>query len=156
DSGASAARLVQKGPGGYYHPAGWSPDDRFLLVRRAESNFNQDLYLVDAARGEARPLTRHQGDVQYHSPQWSADGKAVFCASTAGGRDLNGLARIDVGTGRLAYLDTPEHEVEHVEVSWKGRWLAWLVNAGGKAELRLRDLQSNQTRVAPGLPLGVV
>lgn len=155
-SAPPSAKLVQKGPGGYYQPAGWSPDDKFLLVRRAESNFNQDLFLVDVAKGEARPLIRHQGDTQFHGPQWAADGKSIFCASTSGGRDLNALARIDVATGRLAYLDTPEHEVEEIEVSPKGRWLAWLVNVEGKSELRLRDLKTGQTRVAPGLPLGVV
>jgi Tol biopolymer transport system component len=51
------ARLVQKGPGGYYIAAGWSPDDRFLLVDRAESNANQDLYALDAVSGAARHAT---------------------------------------------------------------------------------------------------
>src|SRR5262249_51788169 len=110
---------------------------------------------VDVKSGEARHLTPHDGDAQYGSPEWSSDGKAVYCTSTAGGRDRHGLAKIDVATGRLAYLDTPEHEVEEVAASPKGRWLAWLVNVGGKSELRLRDLATGQTRVAPGLPLGV-
>jgi dipeptidyl aminopeptidase/acylaminoacyl peptidase len=153
--GERETRLVQKGPGGYYTADGWSPDDRMLLVRRAESNFNQDLYAVDVATGEARRLTPHEGDVQYGSTAWSADGKAVWSTSTSGGRDRHALAKIDVATARLTYVDTPEHEVEHVAASPKGRWLAWLVNIGGKSELRLRDLATGQTRAAPGLPLGV-
>ena len=48
-------------------PAGWSPDDGSLLVSRAESNFNQDLYVIDVATGKVRHLTPHKGDVQYHS-----------------------------------------------------------------------------------------
>src|SRR5262249_10838894 len=97
-----------------------------------------------------------QGDAQYHSPSWSADSKAVYCASTAGGRDLTALARIDVGTGKLTYLETPEHEVENVLASPKGRWLAWLLNVGRRSELKLGDLKNGQTFTAPGLPLGVV
>jgi dipeptidyl aminopeptidase/acylaminoacyl peptidase len=138
------ARLLRKGPGGYYTPVAWSPDDRSLLVTRGESNFNQDLFAVDAASGEARRLTPHEGDAQYHSPAWSADGRSVYCASTAGGRDLTALARIDAATGELAYVETPRHEVEAVHCSPKGGWLAWQTNVDGASQLRLRDLRGGR------------
>jgi dipeptidyl aminopeptidase/acylaminoacyl peptidase len=154
--GDPEARLLRKGPGGYYQPAGWSPDDRHLLVNRVESNHNQDLFLLDVASGQERRLTPHQGDVQYQSPAWSADGKAVYCVSTAGNRDLLGLARIDLDSGKLTYVETLEHGVEAVQASPQGRWLAWLVNVGGQSQLHLRDLKSNQTRTWEDMPLGVV
>src|SRR5262249_27157986 len=53
-NGPGAARLVAKGPGGYYQPVGWSPDDKYLLVSRAESNFNQDLFAVEVATGTTK------------------------------------------------------------------------------------------------------
>jgi dipeptidyl aminopeptidase/acylaminoacyl peptidase len=154
--GREPARLVRKGPGGYYAANGWSPDDRSLLVSRVESNFNQDLYLIDVADGSARRLTEHKGEAQYHGATWSADGRSVYCASTAARRDRAGLAQIDVTSGKLTYLDTPEHVVEGVAVSPKGRWLAWLLNVDGRSELHLRDLKTGKTLKAPRLPLGVV
>jgi dipeptidyl aminopeptidase/acylaminoacyl peptidase len=150
------ARLLDKGPGGYYQPVGWSPDDKSLLVSRVESNDNQDLYVIEVDTGKARRLTPHDGDAQYQSPAWSADGKSVYCVSTHGGRDLLALARIDLDTGKLKYVETPEHEVEAVAASPQGRWLAWRLNVEGKSELRLRDLKANQTRTWPDMPLGVV
>jgi dipeptidyl aminopeptidase/acylaminoacyl peptidase len=150
------ARLIQKGPGGYYLALGWSPDDRWLLAYRMESNFNQDIYAIDVTNGEAKHLTPHKGDVQYHTPSWSADGKSVYCASTADGRDMTALAQIDIASGQLRYLEKPEHEVEGVLASPKGRWLAWLFNVEGKSEIKLRDLKSGQTISPSGLPLGVV
>jgi Tol biopolymer transport system component len=132
--GGKTARLLAKGPGGYYGVASWSPDDRTLLVRRTESNANQDLYLIDVATGRgtrasgSRHLTPHKGEVRYGSPVWSADGKSSYCPSTAGGRDLDGLARLDVDGGKLTWVATPEHEVEEVVASPKGRWLAWCIN----------------------------
>jgi dipeptidyl aminopeptidase/acylaminoacyl peptidase len=149
------ARLLQEGPGGYYAPAGWSPDDQWLLVSRPESNFNQDLYLVRTDTGQARHLTPHQGHAQYESPRWSADGQSIYCVSTHDGRDLAGLARIDIATGKLTYLETPGHEVETVEPSPRGTWLAWLVNAGGRSELKLKNLRTGMV-LTPELPLGVV
>jgi dipeptidyl aminopeptidase/acylaminoacyl peptidase len=149
------ARLVAKGPGGYFTVTGWSPDDRRLLVSRTESNFNQDLYLVDVASGKVHHLTPHKADTQYHSPHWSADGKSVFCVSTAGGRDLAALAQIDVASSKVSWVDTPSHEIDSLLPSPQGRWLAWLVNHEGRSALRLRDLKSGQTVTMPDLPLGV-
>jgi dipeptidyl aminopeptidase/acylaminoacyl peptidase len=154
--GDAEPRLVHKGPGGYYMAAGWSPDDRSLLVYRLESNFNQDLYVLDMESGEARHLTKHDGEAQYHSPSWSADGKVIYCASTAGGRDRSALARIDAATGQLSYVETPPHEVEGVSASPGGRWLAWMLNVDGRTELKLRDQRNGTTLSPPGLPLGVV
>jgi dipeptidyl aminopeptidase/acylaminoacyl peptidase len=132
--------LVAKGPGGYFSAVGWSPDDKFLLVSRAESNVNHDLYLIEVGTGMQKLLTPHKDEAQYHSPHWSADGKYIYCASTAEGRDIAGLARIEVATGKLSYLETPEHEVEHVVASPKGRWLVWLTNRDGASQLHIRDL----------------
>jgi dipeptidyl aminopeptidase/acylaminoacyl peptidase len=155
--GQDSARLVAKGPGGYFQPVGWSADDRFLLVDRNESNYNQDLFVVEAATGQQRRLTPHEGDAQYESPSWSADGKRVYCASTADGRDRTALAEIDVASGKLTYLEPQlEYEVEGVTASPGGGWLAYLVNMDGKSELRLRDLKAGKTTVVAGLPLGVV
>lgn len=154
--GDADARLVQKGPGGYYSVRGWSPDDRSLLVSRSESNFNQDLFMLDVASGKATPLTPHKGDVQFESAHWSADGKSVWCTSTAEGRDMAGLARIDVAYGKLTFVETAEHEIESVLPSPKGRWLAWLVNVSGKSELKLRDLKDGKTISPPGLPMAVI
>jgi dipeptidyl aminopeptidase/acylaminoacyl peptidase len=150
------AKRLAKGPGGYYTAVGWSLDDRWLLVSSNESNDNQDLFLIEVATGKERPLTPHKGEVQYHAPEWSADGRTIYCASTAEGRDLLAPAAIDVESGKLTYLEKPVHEVEAVTTSPKGRWLAYLLNVEGKSDLRLRDLKTGKTISAPDLPLGVV
>lgn len=150
------ARMLAKGPGGFYAPLGWSPDDKTLLVLRTDSNINQDLYLIDVASGKVKHLTPHKKDVQYHQSCWSADGKNIYCASTAPARDLNALARIDVASGRLTYLERPKHEVESVLASPKGRWLAWSTNTDGRSDLKVRDLKTGKDLTPPGLPLGVL
>src|SRR5262249_50329900 len=93
---------------------------------------------------------------QYHSASWSADGKRIYCSSTAEGRDIAGLAEIEVASGNLTYLEKPEHEVEGVVASPKGQWLAYRLNVGGKSELKLRDLKPGTTISPKRLPLGVL
>lgn len=148
--------VVARGPGGFYTPAGWSPDDSMLLVQHTESNTREHLHLIDVASGRSRLLAPAEGDALFNGVRWSADGKAVYCATTAGGRDLAGLAAIDVATGAVTYLQTPPHEVESAYVSQQGRWLAWLLNVDGRSELWLRDLRRNADAAAAGLPLGVI
>jgi dipeptidyl aminopeptidase/acylaminoacyl peptidase len=153
--GDKEAKLLAKGPGGYYTAHGWSPDDKRLLVSHNESNFNQDLFIIDVATGRLNRLTPHKEATQYHSPAWSGDGKAVYCASTANGLNLTGLARIDASNGELTYVETPEHEVESVHVSPKGRWIAWLTNVGGKSELNYSDI-ARKNRVSQTRPPSVI
>ena len=154
--GDKEPKLLAKGPGGYYTAAGWSPDDGWLLIHRAESNSEQELHLCNTGTGEIHLLSA--GNVQYHSPCWSADGKSVFCASDRDG-DLLELIEMKVG-GRatVSYREAEKHkqEVELVAASPKGRWLAWALNADGKSVLKLRELKTSQVREAPDLPLGVV
>ncbi len=148
-------RLLKEGPGGFFGSVGWSPDDRWLLVSRGESSVNQDLYILDIATGEAQHITPHKGEASYLSAHWSADGNSVYCVSTWE-RDLAALAQIDLATGRLSYLETPPHEIEAVEVSPHGRWLAWVANVGGRSELNARDLRTGRLLTPPELPIGLI
>jgi dipeptidyl aminopeptidase/acylaminoacyl peptidase len=154
---AESTVLSRKGPGGYFTAHGWSPIAQSLLVSHNESNFNQHLYIVAAAGGKTRQLTRHTEPTQYHSPTWSADGKAIYCASTAQGRDKTGLARIDLGVdnAKLTYLDTPDHEVHSVLASPKGNWLVWLTNVEGASKLHVRNLKG-EGKYEFKTPLGVI
>ena len=71
-------------------------------------------------------------------------------------RDRAGLAFYDVRSRKLTYRETPDEvEVESVELSHDGRWLAWTTNEGGYSRLFVRDLSSGELRPAPELPRGV-
>ncbi|MFL5342490.1 MAG: S9 family peptidase [Gemmataceae bacterium] len=146
-------RLLAKGPGGYFMALEWSPDDRFILAERTESNVNQDLYIIDVATGRTHHLTPHQGDVQYQSAHWWPDGKAVVCVSTYGGRDLAQFATINLATGRIDFGKSYPHEIEHITVSRQGKWLTVHANMDGASHVML----SGQSHViALPNPVGVV
>ncbi len=152
--GEKDAKLLAKGPGGYYTAHGWSPDDKQLLVSYNESNFNQDLYSIDVETSKVRHLTPHKEPTQYHSPSWSGDGRAVYCMSTAQGRDFAALARIEA-TGKLHYIESGDFEMEALRCSPHGRWFAWLHNKDGASKLMVRDPIGDK-HYEINTPLGVI
>ena len=81
--GEKKARLLAKGPGGYYGVAGWSPDDRFLLLRRADSNFNQDLFLVDVATGARLQMSSVLGYSPHTAGRYTGIGNTAFAVLAA-------------------------------------------------------------------------
>jgi dipeptidyl aminopeptidase/acylaminoacyl peptidase len=147
-------RLLKQGPGGYYSAVGWSPDDKHILVSRAESNFNQDLFVLDADSGKERHLTPHHGDVQYYSPKWFHGD--IVCASTHGGRDVAGLTVIRVKDGSIETSAPAQYELEHVEVSRRSRCTALVHNVDGQSRLEARMGEKSQSLTPRDLPLGVI
>jgi len=155
-----AAKLLAKGPGGYYMAHGWSPDDSQLLLSRNESNQKQELFILDVASGKSRHIPPGIDEAQYHSPRWSADGKSVYCASTTGGHDKAMFGVINLATGVHGYYGSEEvaaeMEAEAVEHSRKGPWIATIFNDEGRSVLVLETEAGIKVRRPKGLPLGVI
>ncbi|HEX5505060.1 MAG TPA: S9 family peptidase, partial [Thermomicrobiales bacterium] len=142
---------------GIYQPDSWSPDGRAVLVVRADSNTNQDLFLCDARTGESRHLTPHEGEVKFEPGPWRPDGGGFYLLSDQG-REFMGLARCDPRDGALQWVETPEWDVTGVAASPDGRYLAWVVNEDGYSRLYVRDGATDGARAVrdyPDLPRGV-
>ena len=141
--GGGRRELAQ--PGGWSHVADWS--EHGILVQRANTPFDHDLFLVDAESGLLTHLTPHDGEVAYDSARLLADG-SVLCACDAGG-EFTRLALLR--DGEEPELLTPDDgDVEGVVVDASRARRAWTVNRGGESEVWL-----DGTRVE-GLPGGVV
>jgi dipeptidyl aminopeptidase/acylaminoacyl peptidase len=160
-TGEKEAKLLAKGPIGYYVPHGWSPDDKYLLVSDVESNFNQNLFALEVASGRAIPLMAHERPVIIHSPCWSADGKAVYFAATANKEQFTTPYEINFtqalrGEGLYArrLVDGSDYETDAIVASPKGDWLTWLYNHDGRSELVFKHLGGSLP--TPELPLGVI
>jgi dipeptidyl aminopeptidase/acylaminoacyl peptidase len=154
DLETGAVRSILAGDGNY-EPMSWSPDGRSVLVLRLNLNTDIDLFLCDAETGEQRHLTPHEGEVKFFPGPWSPDGRGFYVLSDRD-REFLGLAFFDLGDGAMHWLETPEWDVQDVDLSKEGRRLAWLVNEDGYARLYVRDLATGATRDYPDLPRGVL
>ncbi len=87
DASADDAELLLEGAG-WISAAGWSPDDRRLLVTEVHSNVDQDVYALDVDSGDVDHLTPHEGDVRYQSVQWAPDGDGLYLVTDDGSDTL--------------------------------------------------------------------
>lgn len=153
DLAAGTDRMVLRGDDRYF-PVSFSPDAGQLLVVRLHQNTEYDLWLVDLGTGDVRELTPHNGPAKFLPVGWAADGRTLYLTGTAG-RDRLGLAALALESNELAWLETPEHDVEGGAVSPDGRLIAWGVNEDGYTRLHWRNLVTGEYGAPTNLPAGL-
>lgn len=135
----------------------WSPDGAWLsAVDWRENNSDHIVHLIPTDGGKPIRLTPDEGEpATFGLGPWLPDSSGFLVTSNTG-REFTGLAVLDAATGDLAWLDTPDWDVERAALSADGKTLIWTVNVDGASQLRGRDLSSGVDLVLPALPAGVV
>jgi dipeptidyl aminopeptidase/acylaminoacyl peptidase len=139
---------------GYHTVSGWAPNASFLVVSRHHSNLNNDLYRLALTSGEATLLTPHEGEARFGGARVTPNGESIFLATDRDG-DFLRLARLDLSTLEIEHLTPDDWDVEEVEISEDGRWLAVGRNFEGYSDFMLF---SGKGRRVPGpeMPEGIV
>ena len=141
--------------GDWLMPHRWSPDGRHVVVSRFHLNTDQDLLLLDFDTGEARALTRSARDTKYIPGPWTPDGRGFFVLSDQD-REYTGLAYLEVASGELQWLRTPERDVEAVGASRDASRIAWVENERGFSVLYSMQPDGRHVRRHDSLGRGVV
>jgi len=158
--GAPLQRVSQRE--GAWAPLDFSPDDRRLLLLHYISINQSELYIADLSKidEEGLPeLTRfHETDepVSFTNARFSRDGRGVYTVSDEAS-DFQRLRyeKLD-GSAARVLTDKVEWDVEGLEISRRGSYLAYIVNADGISELRVMNLKTGKLVPVPKLPIGVV
>ncbi|PSP78160.1 S9 family peptidase [Halobacteriales archaeon QS_1_68_20] len=138
------ATMVYEGDG-WISVVEWSPDDEQLLVHEARSNFDHDVYVLDATGGDLRHLTPHEGEVRYQSLEWGPNGDAVYCC-TDDGSDTMYLARVDVETGDMETVeDGGEWNVDGIEVDQDSGRFVYTRNVDGYTDVTVAEFTGETT-----------
>ncbi|CAN5412539.1 S9 family peptidase [soil metagenome] len=146
-------RVAFENTGGFM-PAALSPDGRWLVLDKALSSANNDLYLLDLTTGgEPTLLTPHEGNVAYTAFDFTPDSKAVLIGTDQNGEFTQAI-RHDLATGTNTPLIQADWDVSFVFYSPSGRYRVSGLNADAKTELTLLDTTTNQPVAITGLPDG--
>ena len=153
DAATYEHRMVFENTGGFF-PAALSPDGRWLVLDKALTSANNDLYLADLTQpGEPKLLTPHEGNVSYAAFDFTPDSKAVLIGTDQHG-EFQQAFRHDLATGAVTPLIQADWDVSFVFYSPSGRYRVSGLNADAKTELTLLDATANRPVALSGLPDG--
>ena len=118
---------------GMWRVAGWSRTADELLLMRAVSNVDSELYLLDIGTGSLRQIADDEDEASQHgSPQWSPDGNALYYTSDRG-TEFSHLRRLDLATREEAILsDEIPWDVSAIQQTGDGELLLIAVNEDGR------------------------
>lgn len=158
DLASRATRLVCS-LDAYLEAVAFSPSGERLVVSKWESNFNNDLYLVDlTAPGKPRLLTPHAGWATYELVRWPlgpTSGEGFYVVSNLGGPFAK-LGFLDVKHRRLDYQDMGPWDTEALTFSRNGVVMAYANNVQGFSKVAVANLLKKEVLPAPRLAEGVL
>jgi dipeptidyl aminopeptidase/acylaminoacyl peptidase len=124
--------------GGLVEPCGFSPDGRYLVVRRdGAAPMDNDLVLVSVDGREMRVATSHVRAAFQTKPAWLPDSSGFVYASNAG-REFLALRRYDLETGRSTLLHESSWDITSAAVG-RDNTIVIVVNVDGEDELTVLD-----------------
>ena len=140
---------------GMRHVADWSPDGQRLLIGKAHSLLQHELFVLDLDTGETTRVTPASAEARFADARWLPDGDRIVCL-TDHEREFLAPATIDVGTGQMELLDATNWDAEHLAVAPDGDRIAYALNVDGYAELWVQDLDSGRRAQIAGIPSGII
>ena len=147
-------RRVYQGEG-FAEASSLSPDGRFVVVTQARTIHSADVLLADVHDGSVRTLLPAKDYTGYAPGPWTPDGRGFYFISNEE-REFTGVAFFDVAAGRWDWVATPDHDVEALDLSPDGRWLAYSLNVNGSSRVQILEVATGTTRALDALPRGVL
>jgi dipeptidyl aminopeptidase/acylaminoacyl peptidase len=141
--------------GDNYFPGVWSPDGRYLSVLRFMSNTDTEIRLYDTTDDSVKPIfPEHLEETRYAPGPWAPDGSGFYLASDEG-REFVGIAFYTLATGKQAWVETPDWDIETFELSKDGEIFVWVVNENGYSRLYAKNPVTGAAIRVPPIPDGV-
>jgi dipeptidyl aminopeptidase/acylaminoacyl peptidase len=157
-SNPSSARMVAQMEGGGWNIDDWSPDGKQLLVSNFVSAAESYVWLLDVASGKKDLLTPKSGSetVAYGNAHFAKDGTGVYMTSDEGS-EFQRLVYLDFAGHKTTVLTpTLQWDVDEVDLSQDGRWIAFEADQDGISKLHVLDTKSGKEIPVPSLPVGVM
>ncbi len=149
------AKMLIASTGGGWFPIDFSPDDKRMLVFNYVSITDNQLYLIDIARGTSRKLTDSSRPIAYNGLKFAPDGR--LWAASDDGSDVQRLGVVNLDSAMFEpVIDEKDWDIDSFDISKDGRWLAFEVNQAGRSILKFYDMQNGDTRTVTALPAGVI
>ncbi|MGQ0620596.1 MAG: S9 family peptidase [Panacagrimonas sp.] len=153
--GEAASRPVLESEGSW-EALDFAPDDRRLLAQKYVSITDTQLWLVPLQGGAPTRFHPSIEKIAFGAARFSRDGRGLYYVSDEGA-DVQQLRYENFdGSGARVLSADLSWNVEEVELSGDGAYLAYTINVDGFSELRVLNLKSGSPMPLPKLPRGVI
>jgi dipeptidyl aminopeptidase/acylaminoacyl peptidase len=139
---------------GSYYPVKWAPNGESLLIKKTNTNLDNDLGLLQLHSGEVEWLTLHEGEANFDQPQFSKDGQHLYFLTNKD-HEFTGLASMEISTREISWLDETNWDLEELAMSSDKKLLAYAINEGGISKGVIYDLETN-VKKSWDTPVGVI
>jgi len=153
DIASGETRMAYEGSFGFF-PQAWQPDGDIVIVTETRGEDARDVHLLNMDSGEMTPLFQPEVAAFYGDFAWLPDGSGFYLTTNVD-REYIALAFYSLQDKKLTLLETPDADISNVTLNGNGRFLAWITNEDGYAQLHAVDRIAQATLVAPELPPGV-
>ena len=130
-------------PGGYCMGKGFSPSGRYLLGSKANSNIDNNLFIIDLENDrEPVLITSHEGVAMYSYARWLPDESGFFLVSDQEA-DISGVWFFEVASNSLSQILNPSWGVDEIALNSSGDRLLVVFNEDGYSRTELYKIDGN-------------
>jgi dipeptidyl aminopeptidase/acylaminoacyl peptidase len=149
-------KLILAGDRTLWVPLDFSPDDGRLLVLNRVSSESSHLYVVDIASGQKREIDVAKDIVAVRNARFAHDGLGVYMITNRE-NEFGKLYYVNLASSEKTPLTAHiPWDIEELELSRDGRYLAYLANQNGASRLNVIDLLAKQELAVPNLGTGIL
>jgi len=151
--GSLESRVIHKSDHHNYS-VDWLSRDR-MITGRANTNLDNDLFLLENGRQDLVRLTPHDGEALFDYSGHSPDSKTIFLITNID-REFAQPASLDLTTHKLKILAEESWDAVGGKISPDGRFYAYFRNEDGVSRLHILDLKSDSDSKIEGIPQGAL
>ncbi len=148
-------RMVYRNETGL-NPAMVSPDRRWLVLTKANTTNDSDLYVLDLEKGgEPQLISKHEGEATFSPQDISVDSRWLYYTTNADG-EFAALKRYDLTMGTHEPVFATDWDVGFAYFSHDGTYRVIGTNEDGSTVVRITRTDTGDELLLPDLPPGTV
>jgi dipeptidyl aminopeptidase/acylaminoacyl peptidase len=130
-----------------------SDDAKWVALDKPRTTADTDIYLWNAATGETKHVTPHQGEAAYSSEDFDPECRYLYYTTNDGG-EFARVRRYELATGKHEDVEKADWDVAFTRFSHHGTYRVTAVNEDGRTAIHIVDTKTGRPLGLPTLPAG--
>ena len=145
-------KLLYKDETGY-QLAAISDDGKWVALDKPRTTADTDIYLWNAATGQTKHITPHQGEAAYSAEDFDPESRFLYYTTNDGG-EFARVRRYELATGKHEDVEKADWDVAFTRFSRHGTYRVTAVNEDGRTAIRIVETKTGRPLALPRLPAG--